>query len=366
MACKIAYLCSSDSWGGLEMNQLRNAIWMNEKGKSVCVLALFNSPIYIASKENKLDTISILKHRKYFDFIAAYRLVSIIKKEKITHLIIRSTRDMSITASVKFILGKTINTAYFMEMQLGVMKKNIFHSIRFKGIDRWFCPLSFLADQVSFKTNYKTSNIRVLGSGIDLSKINKLDRNIARKNLGLPIDVFLLGLPGRIDPQKGQKLLLNALEEVDQSNIHLVLMGNSTINEGNSYENEILSIIKKNNWSKKIHLIGHQSDMSNFYSAINCMVMASKSETFGMVTLESLAYEVQVIGSNAGGTPELLGNGEFGYLFESQNAKSLAKNILNAYRNKKNLSKSKLNAHLAKFDHHFICEKIENELSLKN
>ena len=143
-------------------------------------------------------------------------------------------------------------------------------------------------------------------------------------------------------------------------------MGNSTINEGNSYENEILSIIKKNNWSKKIHLIGHQSDMSNFYSAINCMVMASKSETFGMVTLESLAYEVPVIGSNAGGTPELLGNGEFGYLFESQNAKSLAKNILKAYRNKKDLSKSKLNKHLAKFDHHFICEKIENELSLKN
>ena len=65
MAIKIAYLCSSDSWGGLEMNQLRNAIWMNEKEKSVCILALHNSPIYEASLKNKLETIPILKHRKY-------------------------------------------------------------------------------------------------------------------------------------------------------------------------------------------------------------------------------------------------------------------------------------------------------------
>ena len=53
--------------------------------------------------------------------------------------------------------------------------------------------------------------------------------------------------------------------------------------------------------------------------------MCSVSETIGMVTIEALARQVPVIGTNAGGTPELLGHGMQGTLFEPGDHHELAR-----------------------------------------
>ena len=39
------------SWGGLEMNQLRNAAWMMERGHAVLLLCRENSPISLNAKD---------------------------------------------------------------------------------------------------------------------------------------------------------------------------------------------------------------------------------------------------------------------------------------------------------------------------
>ena len=53
--------------------------------------------------------------------------------------------------------------------------------------------------------------------------------------------------------------------------------------------------------------------------------MCSVSETIGMVTIEALARKVPVVGTNSGGTPELLGHGKHGTLFEPGDYHALAR-----------------------------------------
>ena len=53
--------------------------------------------------------------------------------------------------------------------------------------------------------------------------------------------------------------------------------------------------------------------------------MCSVSETIGMVTIEALARKVPVVGTNSGGTPELLGHGKHGTLFEPGDFHALAR-----------------------------------------
>ena len=65
MKPKIAYLSSSKSWGGLEMNQLRNAIWMKGKGYAVCIIGIDSSPLIKEAKKNIIDTICINEYKKY-------------------------------------------------------------------------------------------------------------------------------------------------------------------------------------------------------------------------------------------------------------------------------------------------------------
>jgi glycosyltransferase involved in cell wall biosynthesis len=92
--------------------------------------------------------------------------------------------------------------------------------------------------------------------------------------------------------------------------------------------------------------------------------MASKAETFGMVTIEAMASGVPTIGSNAGGTPEILEYGKLGFLFEPLNALSLAKSIDDFLIHRDQISISILMETAKKYDHHQVCAAVETALSL--
>jgi len=182
MKVKIAYLCSSDSWGGLEMNHLRNAEWMKNRGHQVLIVGLKNSKYIETAIQMKLNYICIEKHKKYYDFKKGGELAKLLSDNKVTHLFIRSTYDMSIAATVKSKLKDKITTAYFMEMQLGVKKTNFLHSLRFNFIDVWSAPLDWLAKQVKTMTHYKGMLVTI-PSGLELKQFETSNTKLeSRKN----------------------------------------------------------------------------------------------------------------------------------------------------------------------------------------
>ena len=62
-------------------------------------------------------------------------------------------------------------------------------------------------------------------------------------------------------------------------------------------------------------------------ACLDVSLMCSIAETFGMVTIESLSLGIPVIGTQSGGTPELLQNGKFGFLYPSGNTKYLSEKM---------------------------------------
>lgn len=356
---KIAYLCSSESWGGLEMNHFRNALWMREHGKEVVVFAIKNSPIANAAKKSQLQVVFVSRHRKYYDISAALKLAKLFRTEKITHLFIRDTKDMSIAGLTKTLLKNHLTVAYFMEMQLGINKKDLLHTIRFTQLDFWFCPLNWLKDQVVEKTRFPVQKIHVLPSALDLSAlICPVDKQSARNVLNLPHDLTLFGLIGRFDPQKGQLMTLKAFQALKSNSVGLVFLGEKTKNESDAYFHQIENFIKNNDLQDKVFLRSFRKDVSTFYAAIDATVMASKSETFGMVTIESMACGVPVIGSAAGGTLELLKQGNLGYLFSPENPLSLKNAMVKFLENTSLFNAEKLQIEAQQFNYLNITPKI--------
>ena len=107
-------------------------------------------------------------------------------------------------------------------------------------------------------------------------------------------------------------------------------------------------------------------EMDVFFSSIDALLMATKAETFGMVTLEALAFGVPVIGSNAGGTPELLGQGKFGILFETLNPIDLARAMDQMASYPPVIDAEALRKHVTAFDHREVCSTLESILNSSN
>lgn len=361
---RLAYFCSSQSWGGLEMNHLRNALWMRERGHNVLVLGVASSPFHAHALELGLSFHPILPHRRWYDFKAVRRLKKIVDEEKITHFIVRMVGDQSIAAGIKYKCKNQLHVSYFMEMQLGIRKKSVFHTFRFRYIDLWSCPLDWLKTQIEAQTKFK-NHLTVIPSGIDLSRFAQAPSRLeARKSLNLPMDVKLFGMVGRFDPKKGQLLLMQAMKRCKNADFHVLFMGETTHNEGSDYLHSVQTFITENGLENRVEFRPYSSEIAHFYRCIDWMVMASDAETVGMVTIEALACGTPVLGSNAGGTPEILQEGLGGLLFETKNAADLADKIDFICANNLTSEESTLKKLAERFDHNKVCEAVEEHLHL--
>lgn len=365
---KIAYLSCSNSWGGLEMNQLRNALWMKERGHEVVLVVLPESRIAKEAKANALPYLEVKPYKKYFDVISAYRLSRLFSSHRITHLIVRNPHDMSLAALVKRFLGSKLFYAYFMEMQLGISKKDFLHTMRFKAIDLWSCPLPWLVNQVRDKTKFPQARIVEIPSMLSVKALQSdISKQEARALLKLPKQQVIFGLIGRFDKQKGQHLLLEAyskLPKVYQQKVALCFLGEKTVNEADDYYETLLELIKKEKLENHVFIRPFRKDIATFFKAIDATIMASKAETFGMVTIESMACGTPVIGSNAGGTPELLNFGEHGLLFEPLNSTDLCQKLIEFLEQRPAWEKKDLTNIAFQYDTSNVLPKVEKALQL--
>jgi D-inositol-3-phosphate glycosyltransferase len=157
--------------------------------------------------------------------------------------------------------------------------------------------------------------------------MSKWTRAQARKELQLPDDAYVIGVLGRLDPKKGQNLVVRALAELRRkgdANYHVVLMGNATINEGDEFTRQLMDIIRLQDY---VHFRPHMDDVMVFFRAVDLFAMPSHGETFGMVTIEAMAAGVPVVGTDKDGTRELLGEGRFGYLFQKEDVADFCRQV---------------------------------------
>lgn len=347
------------------MNHLRNAVWMSERGHDVIILGIDSSPIHAHAIELGLSFVPIEAHRRWYDFKAVRRAKQIIEAEGISHFIIRKPGDMSLAAGLKFKLKEALHVSYFLEMQLGIRKKSIFHTIRYRYIDVWSCPLNWLKQQVKDQTRFR-NQLMMIPSGIRLADFENLpSMKDSRKELNLPSEGIIFGIAGRFDPKKGQLILLEAILKAKSTHFSVLLMGETTQHEGSAYEKTMRDFIQENKLEERVIFRPYGSSIAHFYRSINWMVMASESETVGMVTIESLASGTPVLGSNAGGTPEILKSNEGGILFETMNSDDLAEKIDEIISSSIAFDPQKLNLLTNQYDHHEVCAQVERALGIQ-
>jgi glycosyltransferase involved in cell wall biosynthesis len=149
--------------------------------------------------------------------------------------------------------------------------------------------------------------------------------------IGIPEKTTLFTLAGRFNRLKGQKLLIDALEQVVRdkriNDIHLLLVGSPP--PGQEYFlSDLQAHIQQSSIRDKITLLPFTEDITTVWLASDVAVVPStEPESFGMVALEAMAASKPVIASRHGGITEIVVDGQTGILFEPNKVAALAKAI---------------------------------------
>lgn len=112
------------------------------------------------------------------------------------------------------------------------------------------------------------------------------------------------------------------------------------------YENEIKQYVAEKGLNEDVIFLGEVNDMKAVRKNMDIELMCAILETFGRVTVEGMRNGLLVIGSNTGGTIEIIRDKENGLLYEQGNVDSLSQILYKVYQNVKFSRKVALNGYL--------------------
>ncbi len=134
---------------------------------------------------------------------------------------------------------------------------------------------------------------------------------------------FVIGFAGRLVPEKGVDLLLNALATLTDLEWRLKIIG------GGPERNRLEQQAARLNIANRVEFVGlvPSIEMPAHLQQLDALVIPSRTlpnwkEQYGRVIIEAMASEVAVIGSDSAAIPDVVGNA--GLIFPENNVEELA------------------------------------------
>lgn len=193
------------------------------------------------------------------------------------------------------------------------------------GADAVVCESLQFKDRLT-GLGFPEGKISVIPNGIDLEMFAARDKLQSRERLALPLDKTILLTAGRLEPEKGQKYLLETLPEVFRrdENAICVLVG-----DGQS-RGELEALGKRLGIDGSLIFAGQKDhrEMPLWLSAADIFVLPSLSEGNPNIALEAAACGLPLVASRVGGLPEMVRDGVDGLLVPAGDVPALARAIL--------------------------------------
>jgi glycosyltransferase involved in cell wall biosynthesis len=327
-------LCLSPDKGGLELYVQNCAHAMQEAFNVITVLAHDSK---LKPYVKTLKTYEITR-----SIFSAYALAKIIDREKIDLVHLHWTKDLPVAVLAKLLSKQKPKLVQTRHMTMTRFKNDFYHKFLYKNLDAIVCVTKAVEEQiVKFIPASVCPKVQTLYLGVSQKRLlNENEIDSFRQKLGIN-EEFIVSIVGRINELKGQHLLIEALKILlDKGlNVKAYIVGHAMKEE---YLQGLQEQVKRLGLKNYVVFTGFSDEASSYMQISDAVVMASKNETFGLVSVEAMACNTALIASNSGGAVEIIDDNETGLLFEPQNAYDLSKKIELLYNNKE------LKTHLAK------------------
>lgn len=186
----------------------------------------------------------------------------------------------------------------------------------FRSVDRCMAVSYDIAEKLVHEMGWAPPKMAVVYNGVDATLEPRPADEALRAAIMGRDHLYLVVVPARLAPQKGQRTVLHAAADLPR--VHLAFAG-----EGPDRP-ELEALAARLGLAQRVSFLGQRRDMPDLLASADAIVLPSLFEGLPLAILEAMGLGKPVIASDIGGVREVIVSGRNGILVEPENSASLA------------------------------------------
>ena len=328
---KVLHLISGGDGGGAKTHLITLLKRLMKEGIDVELLCIMEG-VFTKEAQKAGIPIKIIHQKKRYSLKPILDIKKYIAKGNYDIVHCHGARANYIAFFIKNSLNipfiTTLHSDYKLDFKDSKYKHAIFMPINAIALRQFHYILTVTKafKNMLIERGFNEKKLKVIYNGINMQEdINLLDKKEFLESYNIPYDkdYVYIGIAARLQHVKGLKHFLEASKILlkDNKNIMFLIAGSGSL------EDSMKTFIKDNNLQDNVKMLGFLTDINSFYNAIDINVLTSYSESFPYALLEGARLKKATIATCVGGIPEMIKDGETGFLIKPCGSKELAEKI---------------------------------------
>lgn len=320
------HIDTARTWRGGQNQALLTVLGLRALGHRTMLLAHPNGVLLQRAKEG-LDLLP-LAPRMEMDLHAAWRLSRLVRQLKPDVVHAHDPHGVAMAA-----------LALSMSTELAkpplVASRRVDFRLRGSALSRWkyrqvdcFICASEAIRRMLVADGVPDRRAVVIHEGVDLGHIEAAPPARLHEDLFLPHHAPIVGNVAALVPHKGQRHLIEAALQVlpHVPDARFVIAGEGELRPALEHQ------IKAHNLEKHVLLAGFRPDVLSIHKAFDIFAMSSVTEGLGTSLIDAMACGKPIVATAAGGIPEVVVDGETGFIVPPRDAAKMADAITRLLR----------------------------------
>jgi glycosyltransferase involved in cell wall biosynthesis len=316
------HIDTARGWRGGQGQVKHTVLGLRQRGDRAVLVAHPEGELFKRMSEG-LDLVP-LAPRNEVDLAAAWRLSRVLKQYAPDVIQAHDPHAAAMAAMALSITSPTPKPPLIATRRVDFhIAHNSFSRWKYGQVDRFIAITNAIADML-VADGIPRSKISLVNEGVDVERIVGLPVADVHAECFLPVGSPVVGNVAALVPHKGQHYLIEAAAMVVRQvpDVRFVILGEGELRE--TLEREI----KHKHLERHVFLAGFRGNPLELTKSFDVFVMSSLTEGLCTALVDAMAASRPTVATTAGGIPEVVVDGETGFLVPPKDAKALADRIV--------------------------------------
>jgi glycosyltransferase involved in cell wall biosynthesis len=315
----IVHTEASCGWGGQEIRILEESRGLMARGHRVTILAPAGSNIFKRASEWGVPAMALPLVKKRVGPLLALRGWLKANAHDIDLINTHSSTDSWLAAIATRLVSPRLPI---------VRTRHISAPVRVSTANSWLYARAArhvvttgeqlrreLIDNLGVAEEAATS----IPTGIDTTRFRPRDKAMARAQLDLDTNAFWVGIVATLRSWKGHTYLLEALEQIPDPRVKLLIVGNGP-------QREALEVkVRKLGLSERVRFAGEQKDVVPWLQALDVFALPSyANEGVSQAVMQAMLVGLPIVTTAVGSMRDIIDNRQTGLIVASKDSVQLA------------------------------------------